>query len=179
MGLHSHLGEIVEESQYELGDTITVHAESIGKPGERFFRLLVEATAGSACIWLEKEQLLQLAVAIQRLLATTNAGSSSDEVDPVSKFDSQVNDLEFKGGKIVLEQMPGDTSYIFMAHDVEEADETLPAAKLRVNVRQLENLAEEAIEVCSAGRPRCQLCGKPMGSEKHICIRSNGHIKPV
>lgn len=169
----------MEESQFELGDIITFHAESIGKPGERFFRLLIEATAGSACIWLEKEQLLQLAIAIQRLLATTDADRSSDEVRAPSEFESGVHDLEFKSGKIVLEQMPGDASYIFMAHDVEEGDDTLAMAKIRVNANQLESLAEEAIEVCNAGRPRCQLCGKPMGSEKHMCIRSNGHMKPA
>ena len=121
----------------------------------------------------------ELAVAIQRLLATTNADTFSHEVRAGSEFNSGVHDLEFKSGKIVLEQMPGDASYIFMAHDVEEDDDTLAMAKIRINAKQLESLAEEAIEVCNAGRPRCQLCGKPMGSEKHTCIRSNGHMKPA
>jgi hypothetical protein len=43
--------------------------EAIGNPGSRTFRILVDSGSSSATVWLEKEQLLQLAVAIQELIS--------------------------------------------------------------------------------------------------------------
>ena len=38
-----------------------------------------------------------------------------------------------------------------------------------------EELAERAIEIVSAGRPRCPLCSGPIDPDGHICPKSNGH----
>ena len=35
--------------------------------------------------------------------------------------------------------------------------------------------AEEALRICSAGRPLCFLCGQPINPDGHACPRSNGH----
>jgi uncharacterized repeat protein (TIGR03847 family) len=42
---------------------------------------------------------------------------------------------------------------------------------------QMAALARHGAEVCSAGRPRCQLCGNPMDPEGHQCPAMNGHRK--
>ena len=65
-------------ARHDLGLARTLHASAVGEPGSRYFRVLVEAIRGTACLWLEKEQLLQLALATQELLAL----SSSEESIP-------------------------------------------------------------------------------------------------
>ena len=54
----------------EFSEITSIEAESFGEPGKRTFRIVVSASNGSAIMWLEKEQLLQLALAIQELLQT-------------------------------------------------------------------------------------------------------------
>ena len=49
----------------EFSEITSIEAESFGEPGKRTFRIVVSASNGSAIMWLEKEQLLQLALAIQ------------------------------------------------------------------------------------------------------------------
>ncbi len=40
---------------------------------------------------------------------------------------------------------------------------------------QMLSLARHGAVVCSAGRPRCQLCGNPIDPEGHRCPALNGH----
>ncbi|HCO03486.1 MAG TPA: hypothetical protein DIT48_09040 [Actinobacteria bacterium] len=42
---------------------------------------------------------------------------------------------------------------------------------------QMAALARHGAEVCSSGRPRCQLCGNPIDPEGHQCPAMNGHRK--
>ena len=49
----------------QLGRAFKINADAVGKPGNRRFRLLVEAQYGSACLWMEKQQLSALAISIK------------------------------------------------------------------------------------------------------------------
>ena len=59
-----------------LGIVDSITSESQVRPGERTFRLLIHAGSASASLWLEKEQLQQLAVYIQ------DAATDSTSKDP-------------------------------------------------------------------------------------------------
>ena len=54
-----------------------LRAEALGEPGQRTFRILVDSDSSSATMWLEKEQLFQLALAIGHLQASLPEGSGS------------------------------------------------------------------------------------------------------
>ncbi|MBI4235758.1 MAG: DUF3090 family protein, partial [Chloroflexi bacterium] len=56
------------EAQHDLGLVTRLHTEALGTPGQRRFRILAEGERGSAVVWLEKEELHSLALAIARLL---------------------------------------------------------------------------------------------------------------
>ena len=161
------------EARHELGRAIKLNADAIGEPGQRHFRLLIEAESGSACLWLEKEQLFQLALVAQRLLASASQETSSREAEEPPSFAQQGLALDFKIDRIVLGQDTQRALFLLAAHNVEEVDDEIPAVQLLATRDQLQALAEEALEVCAAGRPRCHLCGQP---DPHVCIRSNGHI---
>ena len=99
-----------------------IRAEALGEPGHRTFRILVDGDAGSAMMWLEKEQLFQLALAIQQLLAGT---SEEDAPEPVAEGPSgtvPIN-LDFKVGRLALGHDGKTGLFMIDAHEIEDEDE--------------------------------------------------------
>ena len=157
----------------ELGRAMTLNASAVGPPGQRHFRLTVEAEQGKACFWLEKEQLFNLAMAAKRLLSV----GSSPEVSPSAPISEpgSSQELEFKVGEFTLGQEEEGGLFRLAARDLEQEGEG-PTAALLATARQLGAMADEALQVCAAGRPRCPLCGAPIEFEQHVCARGNGHV---
>ena len=60
----------MDAAKSEFTNVTSLRAESLGEPGQRTFRILVDSGSSSAIIWLEKEQLFQLALSIHQILAT-------------------------------------------------------------------------------------------------------------
>jgi hypothetical protein len=61
---------LVFDAQYVFGPASRLQAQAIGEPGHRTFRLLVESDDGrAAALWVEKEQLQALGLAVEQLLA--------------------------------------------------------------------------------------------------------------
>ena len=57
-------------SPRDLGPILLLEAEAIGEPGRRTFRLVAANEDELAHIWIEKEQLQALGIAIDQMLAT-------------------------------------------------------------------------------------------------------------
>jgi uncharacterized repeat protein (TIGR03847 family) len=172
-----HLGGSVPDPKNQLGRAFKVNADAVGEPGNRRFRLLVEAEHGSACLWLEKEQLFQLATAIQRLLSTADLSGS----DTPSAMTQRTGDqsFEFQVGQLMINDESRGPILQLQANDQEESDSRIPTIGTLIDLGQLKALAEEALNVCAAGRPRCPLCGVPMGPEGHQCVKTNGYHKDL
>ena len=165
------------EPQREFKAVSRLNVEAIGVPGQRTFRILAEGGGSSAALWLEKEQLFQLALAIRQLIL---ASSPKEDPSPHPE-DIHGGDLELKVGKMSLGQDATTGKFVIEAYDAEmdEADLEGPATlRIWATRSQTESLAEEAFEVCAAGRPLCLLCGGPIDPTGHICPRSNGHREP-
>ncbi len=189
----------------EFTSITSIRPEALGEPGQRTFRLLVEDVAGSAMIWLEKEQLFQLAMAITRLQAILP--SSGDAPSPSSPSPSTGEGwgegdtsspspltgegwgegdgspyLEFTVGKMVLGHEGNSDRFVIDAYDagIEESDDVGPTVRLWGVRDQLSTFAAEALKVCAAGRPICPLCSEPMDATGHKCARVNGHdVQPL
>lgn len=162
------------ELQREFKAISRLSVEAIGVPGQRTFRIVVESGGSSAALWLEKEQLFQLALAIRQLILT-----SSPKEDPSPQpEDIQGDELEFKVGKISLGQDTVTGKFVIEAYDAEADEDGRATLRIWATRSQTESLAEEAFKVCSAGRPLCLLCGGPIDPTGHICPRSNGHREP-
>ncbi len=161
----------------QLGRAFKINADAVGKPGNRRFRLLVEAQYGSACLWMEKQQLFQLATAIQRLLS--NADPVPPDVQASIPQQSGDQSFEFQVGKLMINDESRGPILQLQANDQEESDGRIPTIGTLIDLDQLKALAEEALTVCAAGRPRCPLCGVPMGPEGHQCVRTNGYHKDL
>ena len=172
-----------ESPTHDLGLCSRIRAESVGRPGKRRFRLHAYAEHGTALLWMEKEQLYELALAIKQLrgqmyLESSESGTGAADDSPV--------DYQFKAARLVLGHDEATRTYWLVADVAVEggAEEgrtgqaRQPAdVALRIAEEQMDRLADEALVVCAGGRPRCPLCGAPINEgEPHICPRSNGHV---
>lgn len=164
------------ESRNEFTNVTNLGAEAIGEPGNRTFRLLVDSGSSSACIWLEKEQLFQLAIAIRRLLAAVPERPDAAGSPPFDREASSLTRLDFKVGKLAL-GLDERTGLLFIDAHEQEEEETASPPRVRVWARraQLVELAESALQVCAAGRPVCPFCARPIDPTGHFCPRVNGH----
>ena len=177
------------DAQYVFGPATRLQAQAIGEPGHRTFRLLVESDDGrAAALWVEKEQLQALGLAIEQLLAEfqgQQAGRPSRQ-PPIDTFPPNPT-VDFKVGRLALGQDESELEtgprYVVLVYDIEgsgaEEDEPSQPATFacRATRDQLRALSRNIAEVVAAGRPRCPLCGEPMESrdKPHGCVRANGH----
>ena len=58
---------------------------------------------------------------------------------------------------------------------LEEGERAPRSVRFWATREQMLSLARHAAAVCSAGRPRCRLCGLPLDPEGHKCPALNGH----
>ena len=160
-------------ARHEFTSVSRLGAEAFGEPGKRTFRIYVESGGGDASIWIEKEHLLQLALAIQQMLA-----SAERDAPPPSPPDELATpgyaNIDLRVAKLALGHDPRRAMFVIDVHDAEDVEDD---ATLRVwtDARALERFSEEAFRVCAAGRPLCPLCGRAMDADGHMCPRVNGH----
>ena len=163
-------------ARYRLGALARVVPEAIGDPGDRTFRLVLESGAASALLWLEKEQLYELSISLQQIAASLSSGVKSREGEaPEPPWSGSLTTIDFKVGKLALGHDSSTNCFLFLAHDVDEVEESTATLSFWLTYKQGEELAEEGQKVCAAGRPRCFLCGQPINADGHICPRANGH----
>ncbi len=162
-------------AQHEFGRASKVTADSVGEPGRRYFRLLVEASPGSACLWMEKEQLYALALAIHRVLGEHEESGVREVPGDAEAGPPASSTVEFKVGNLALGRSSETDLISVMAYDTETEDDEAPTLRWWGAPDEVRDLASEALQVCASGRPRCSLCHGPMDGEWHACPKSNGH----
>ena len=170
-----------QDERYDLGIADTVEAEAIGTPGKRTFKITATSDRGVAVVWLEKEQLFRVAVAIRQFLA---AGQEAPEHDPSSPgtIPSESVDIEFKAGEMSLrfDASAGLMTLVAAPIETSAEDEALalpvsPEVEFSFTRPVAETLAGHALRVCAAGRKPCPLCGGPIDPDGHFCVKTNGH----
>jgi uncharacterized repeat protein (TIGR03847 family) len=175
----------------DFGRAEMLGAEAVGEPGARRFRLFARGRRGeTASLWMEKEQLDALAIAMERLLAHASGRmalrreASADPTPPPSApadFPEQAA-VEFVVGQLQIGYDP-DEELIFLraasvesllGNDLGSSDEFEPEFSIAASRGQIANVSADIAGVLGAGRPRCPLCGRPM-QEGHICDKQNGY----
>ena len=182
----------------DLGPVEVLGAEAIGQPGQRRFRLFVQTTRGAAIIWIEKEQLNSLSLALDRFLAQVTEGQvlrieaqagdrPLDEGMPLWFPQSKAH--EFQVGQMKINYDERTTQFLLSAVPLEILME--PGREPQVFMdeeraisflftqRQAQRLSNNITQVVNAGRPVCPLCRQPLDGGPHACIRQNGHTEIV
>ena len=171
-----------EDERHDLGMADSVEAEAIGVPGKRTFKITAASPRGVAVVWMEKEQLFQVAVSIRRFLAA-GAETAAPEPHPTGPQPGAPVEAEFKAGEMSLRYDASTGVLTLIAAAIEppqeaehpDLEETPAAVQFSFTHPMAETLAERALEACAAGRRACPFCGGPIDPEGHFCVRTNGH----
>jgi uncharacterized repeat protein (TIGR03847 family) len=157
----------------DLGTARGVDAKAFGSPGQRTFQLrLVGATEETATLWLEKQQLQALSLALSQVLAQTGA-----EEAPATdlSFFPDPPDAEVHVGRMAVGFDPADHTVVIQVHDLSTDEDADPDVLARISTADVAQLNTRLKEIIAGGRPTCPLCGVPLDPGGHACIRSNGH----
>lgn len=166
--------------RYEFGPAFLIDTEAIGEPGRRTFHLVVSSGHEVASLWLEKEQLQALGLAIRRQLATLRRGRRSPDLNDLPTLGNTPlppPSLDFRVGQLALGYDPDQDMFTLQADEasLNPAESTFFSCQMTQDQAQV--LAQRIEAVVAAGRPLCPLCGAPLNpGEPHICPRSNGHV---
>lgn len=158
-------------------DVRWANVEAIGEPGQRRFRLLISSGQETTVLWMEKMQVDALGHALEQLLdQLPEIDIDSGLPDRAPQFDLG-SERQFRVGKLEIGYDETRDRIVIIAYDIEEPETFGPAVVCRLNRMQAAEIAEEAERVVAAGRPRCVMCGMPMGPGAHACANQNGHLR--
>ena len=182
----------------DLGPIEIVGAEAIGQPGQRRFRLFAMIHNISVALWMEKEQLNNLSIALDRILAQLTEGrilrteaQASPPTPPRGapanfpakpEFEFQVGQLRIsydeRRNMLILTSIPlgivmepGQEPEVILRDD--------DKLSFRFTLQQAKELASSITILVSTGRPICPLCRAPLDGGPHACAKQNGHRELV
>lgn len=165
---------------WDFGRVELLEPEAIGEPGQRVFRLRVMSSTEAASLWLEKEQLAALTLAMRQLLEQADdEEEASEEPEPVASnraFPAQT-EIDFKLGRLGIGYDERRRMVTIFAYAMDLEEDAPPTFACQVSLDQCVAFTERAESAINAGRPICILCGVAIENDGHKCLRRNGHSK--
>jgi uncharacterized repeat protein (TIGR03847 family) len=181
----------------ELDPVDRITAGAVGPPGERVFYLQGRQDDRLVTVVVEKQQVELLSASLVEILART--GKETGEGPGEEEMDLEDPLLpEWRAGRLSIgydeardlvllecEEYVEGSEDEDDEDDEEEDDEDAEDEELEgpepgrirfwASRDQALALARHGAAVAAAGRPRCELCGNPIGPEGHVCPALNGH----
>jgi uncharacterized repeat protein (TIGR03847 family) len=156
------------------GSASRVMVEAIGEPGSRRFRLVALIDQETVVLWMEKQQLQALGIALGQVLERISEESIPGlEAEGIAEFDLETR-RQFRVGRMELGFDEASDRLIMIAHDIDEPGQT--RVTCRITRRQAQQISGDVEDIVNAGRPICPLCFDPMGPGPHVCPGMNGHL---
>lgn len=153
-----------------------IDAQAFGQPGQRTFRLrIVGAAAETGSLWMEKEQMQALSLALKQMLSQLEYDADPPAAD-VGEF-PVVAEHDFRVGRMGMGFNASDRTVVLYTYEIGVEDEEDPTLRVRLTQEQCASLGAQLDEIIAGGRPLCPLCGAPMEPGGHACVRANGHSK--
>jgi uncharacterized repeat protein (TIGR03847 family) len=182
-------------STKDLGAVEVVGAEAIGQPGQRRFRLFARTRTGAAILWTEKEQLLNLALIVDRVLAQASeghilrveaqAGARPETSGDLPDDFPMPPDYDLQVGQLLLNFDEEEQFFLLVAVpfaiEENEQGELEPylqsdnALSFQFTMQQAQVLTRRIASLARGGRPVCPLCNAPLDGGPHACPKQNGH----
>jgi uncharacterized repeat protein (TIGR03847 family) len=157
------------------GDVQRLRAEALGEPGQRRFRMLVAILDETYIIWMEKQQMQALGMAIDQVLKQVPAsGPDLDNASIPVDFDEETSN-QFRLGRVELGFEETGEHIVINAYDIQD-EENQAGLTMRLSRRQASDLVRDAAALAAAGRPICPMCGSPIDPGGHVCPEQNGHL---
>lgn len=158
-------------------DAQRLRVEALGEPGQRRFRMLVAVRGETHIVWMEKQQLQALGLAVEQILDQLSSdGPELDTSDVPVELDEQ-SAHQFRLGRVELGFEEPVGRIVISAFDLQQDEEAMkPSLNIRLSRAQAKSLSVDAAAIAAAGRPRCPMCGSPMERDGHVCPEQNGHL---
>jgi uncharacterized repeat protein (TIGR03847 family) len=179
----------------DLGIVSTIGADAVGQPGQRRFRMFARSTRASAVMWMEKEHLNSLSLALDQFLALATEGevlrTEARTGTSLSRLKGMPPDFplaptyDFQVGQMKLNYDEREETFVLNVTPLEmivepgqdpliemHEDESIQFAFTQQDAQELSNAITEVV---AAGRPVCPLCGTPLDGGPHSCVKQNGH----
>lgn len=153
-----------------------VTAGTVGEPGNRTFLVQVEDTSHRVTVVAEKQQVAGIADLIARLLVRLDLAPATDW-DEAAMALREPLDPAWRVGEIEL-ALAADEGRVVVQLTGLDVDEDAPfdAIAFSMDTDQARRLAGHVDVLVDQGRPRCELCGRPMAADgSHVCPSTNGH----
>jgi uncharacterized repeat protein (TIGR03847 family) len=156
------------------GDAWRVMVEAIGEPGSRRFRFVALIEQETVVLWMEKQQLQALGIALGQVLERVSEASIAGlHPDAFAEFNLETR-RQFRVGRMELGFDEASDRLVMIAHDIDEPGQT--RITCRITRQQALEISEDVEVIVNAGRPICPLCLEPMGPGPHVCPGMNGHL---
>lgn len=166
------------EKRYEFDDPDLLSAIAVGVPGKRTFFLVIGEKEDWVRLWLEKEQLEALSIAIDQFFVSLSQEfpQFSEELPeqplnddtpvglPSGEFEIDQIGIGIDGEKVIFE---------FLVHALGPQQLDGISINCWINPGNVKLFGKQSLEVCAAGRPRCELCGGPIDPTGHDCPMQN------
>lgn len=166
------------EKRYEFDEITFLSVITMGMPGKRTFFLIMGQQEEWVRVWLEKEQLETLALAIDQFLSTLsqehlNFPRKAEGAPLSDDVLSGLPSAELEIDQITLGFDQERAALNFLVHVLGPQKVDQAVVYCRATLAQLKKLGNQAKSICAAGRPRCVLCGRPIDPTGHICPEHN------
>jgi uncharacterized repeat protein (TIGR03847 family) len=160
---------------WELSTVELLSPVAVGAPGKRTFFLVIADQRRWFRVWLEKQDLQALAMAVRQLVIklSLDATPSSVQREEPSHETSRLPAAELELREANLGFQDGHGVLAFTVDVVGPRGEGQSSLRFYPTLLQLRQFAARAEEVCAAGRPICPLCGQPIDPSGHDCPGEN------
>lgn len=169
---------MANDYDYDLDPVSFITIGAQGVPGERTFYLQAANDDHLLSLIIEKEHAFILAANLTEMLdaLSDEAPMGPEELFKRSSALALVEPLSpaFRVSRLGLGVDEQEERVVLVAEEAPEGEAGLKA-RFVATFEQMLALAHHALEVVNQGRPICQLCGEPIGTEGHFCARKNGH----
>jgi uncharacterized repeat protein (TIGR03847 family) len=174
---------------FDFAEPDHVTAGAIGPPGQRVFYLQARQAGEVVSLRLEKQQVAALCDYLAGILAdlapvTDELPAELELIEPVL--------AEWVVGALAVAYEEADDRIVLVAEELvpeagededadaddfgaglDDDDDVPSTARFRMSRAQVLAMVRHAAAVVTAGREVCQICGRPMDPEGHLCPRNN------
>lgn len=160
----------------DFGTARAVDARAFGEPGQRTFQLrIVGGNLESASLWLEKQQMQALSLALTQVLS--QLGRAEGGAQDIGSF-PESPEHDFRVGRMAIGFDSAEGNVVLQVFEISRGEEEEePDVQVRITEVACASLNTRLQEIIASGRPQCALCGEVIDPAGHACIRSNGHSK--
>lgn len=159
------------------GDAQALRVEALGEPGQRRFRIVAVINDETYILWMEKQQVQALGMAVEQLIEHLPDDPVLGMLDDQFVAINEQSRNQFRVGRIEIAFDESIAQIVIVAHDIEQdSPDAPPTLSIRISRSQGRALSRDAEDLVARGRPMCSMCGSPMESEGHVCPQQNGHL---